>query len=122
MSAGQDNSSKNSSLVLGYKTWLEKDDAILGEGFFQILEYIRQTGSIAGAASAMGMSYRTAWGKIKNAERKCSIPLVITRVGGETGGGAKLTPEAVRLLQSYYHFKEEVDREINKIFKRFFKV
>jgi len=106
---------------LGYKIWLEKDGGVQGDGFFQILEHIKQSGSIAGAATAMSMSYRTVWGKIKTVEQKWNLPLVNTKVGGETGGGASLTPEAIRLLGSFYRFKEQVDKEINKIFYQVFK-
>ncbi|TYO97228.1 molybdate transport system regulatory protein [Desulfallas thermosapovorans DSM 6562] len=113
---------EDTKFSLGYKFWLEKGGGILGDGFFQLLEHIKQTGSIAGAAAVMGMSYRTAWGKIKTAEQKWGIPLVVTRVGGETGGGAKLTPEAVHLLETFHSFRLEADREMNKIFQRFFEV
>lgn len=120
MAARQDSDVNNGSFSLGYKIWLEKGGGIQGDGFFKILEYIEQTGSITGAATAMDMSYRTAWGKIKIAEQKWGMSLVTTRVGGETGGGAMLTPEAVRLLEKFYHFREKVDQEINKIFNQFF--
>ncbi|KAF1084108.1 Molybdenum-pterin-binding protein MopA [Sporotomaculum syntrophicum] len=119
---GQDNSDKGVPFNLGYKIWLEKDGGIQGDGFFQILEHIKQTGSIAGAATAMSMSYRTVWGKIKTVEKKWGIPLVITKVGGETGGGATLTPNAENMLASYYNFKEQVDKEIHRIFNSVFKV
>ena len=107
---------------LGYKVWLEKDDGIQGDGFFQILRLIDQSGSISGAATTMGMSYRAAWGKIKNVEQKWNMPLVITKVGGKDGGGASLTPDAVRLLENYNRFKNQVDKEINVIFEQVFKV
>jgi molybdate transport system regulatory protein len=104
----------------GYKIWLEKNGSVLGDGLFQLLEYIKQTGSISGAASAMGMSYRAAWGKIKAAEKKWNMDLVITRVGGETGGGARLTPDADKLLWRYYRFRETVKREVSNIFIQIF--
>ncbi len=122
MATGKDNSDKDVPFNLGYKIWLEKDGGIQGDGFFQILEHIKQTGSIAGAATAMSMSYRTVWGKIKTVEKKWGIPLVITKVGGETGGGASLTPDAERMLASFYHFREQVDKEIHRIFNSVFKV
>jgi len=121
MATEQEKEDKDIPFNLGYKIWLEKDGGIQGDGFFQILEHIQQSGSIAGAAMAMGMSYRTVWGKIKTVEKKWNMPLVNTKVGGETGGGASLTSEAVRLLASYYRFKEQVDKEINKIFYQVFK-
>jgi len=103
-----------------YKIWLEKDGGVLGSGFFQLLEQIEKSGTIAAAAESMGMSYRAAWGKIKVAEKQCGIPLVATKVGGDTGGGANLTPEASDLLRKFYRFRQDVEIAIAKIFKRDF--
>ena len=73
-----------------YKIWLEKDGAIFGDGLCDLLSSISGLGSIACAARELGMSYRAAWGKIRVAEKKWGIPLVVTRVGGAAGGWAKL--------------------------------
>ncbi|MFA7466751.1 MAG: LysR family transcriptional regulator [Desulfotomaculaceae bacterium] len=104
----------------GYKIWLEKDDGVQGDGFFQLLEQIEKNGTIAAAAESMGMSYRAAWGKIKKTEKQWGISLVTTKVGGDTGGGASLTPQALNLLQRFFRFRQDVDQEIAKIFKRDF--
>jgi molybdate transport system regulatory protein len=112
---------KLTSFAPGYKIWLEKGGGVQGDGFFKLLEHIEQTGSISGAAAAMGMSYRAAWGKIKAAEKNWGMILVATRVGGEAGGGARLTPEAGELIRRFYQFREEVGREIKAIFARNFK-
>jgi len=100
---------------LGYKVWLERDGVILGEGLYNILISIRKTGSISRAAADLKMSYRTAWGKIKEAEQGWGVVLVKTKVGGETGGGAELTPLAVRLIYQYDNFRGELDRVIRDI-------
>ncbi len=103
-----------------YKLWLEKNDGILGNGFFQLLDQIEKNGTITAAAESMGMSYRTAWGKIKTVEKQCGMTLVVTKVGGTAGGGANLTPEASDLLQRFLRFRQDVENEIAKIFKRDF--
>lgn len=103
-----------------YKLWLEKDGGILGNGFFQLLDQIEKNGTIAAAAESMGMSYRAAWGKIKAVERRCGVSLVVTKVGGNAGGGASLTPEASDLLHRFLRFRQDVETEIAKIFKRDF--
>ncbi len=116
MVAGDDKQKKWACFNAGYKIWLEKNGGVQGDGFFQLLEHIQQAGTITGAAEAMGMSYRAAWGKIKTAEKKWGMALVTTRVGGETGGGTRLTPDASELLGRFRRFREEVDREIARIF------
>ncbi|MCL6611043.1 MAG: LysR family transcriptional regulator [Peptococcaceae bacterium] len=93
----------------GCKVWLEKDGAVFGEGLYDLLSRIERTGSIAAAASEMGMSYRAAWGKIKVSEKKWQIRLVNTRVGGDTGGGASLTGEARMLLARFRELREGVN-------------
>ena len=118
----KDKEGKEITFSLGYKVWLEKDDVVQGDGFFQILKLIEQSGSIAGAAYAMRMSYRAVWGKIKTVEKTWGVSLVITKVGGREGGGAYLTPEAFQLLDDYHLFREQVDKEINRIFKQVFSV
>lgn len=94
-------------LRLKHKFWLEKNGAVFGDGLFDLLTNIDDSGSIARAAGAMVMSYRAAWGKIKNIEKRWGISLVETRAGGKEGGGTSLTAEAKELLKRYGRLKEE---------------
>lgn len=108
-------------LQIQYKIWLEKEGAIFGDGLFNLLSNVSLLGSISQAAREMGMSYRAAWGKIKVAERRWKVSLVITQVGGEMGGGAQLTPEAEGLLFRYRRLREEADRFLNDSFQEMFR-
>lgn len=94
----------------GCKVWFEKNGEVFGEGLYNLLMLIESTGSISGAASQMEMSYRTAWGKIRAAEKRWGMRLINARVGGDTGGGSKLTGEASQLLDKFRKFREEADR------------
>lgn len=100
----------------GCKVWLEKDGAVFGEGLYNLLLRIDRTGSLAGAASEMGMSYRAAWGKIRVAEKKWNIRLVNTRVGGEAGGGTGLTGEARALLDRYRELRDGADSLVKRLY------
>jgi molybdate transport system regulatory protein len=100
----------------GCKVWFEKDGAVFGEGLYSLLFLIDREGSISGAASGMGMSYRAAWGKIKSAENKWGIKLVDTQVGGESGGGARLTAEARTLLDKFREFRKHRDKSVNELY------
>lgn len=101
-------------MTLGFrpaiKIWFEKDGEVFGEGLYSLLLLIESTGSISGAAGHMEMSYRAAWGKIRAAEKSWGIRLVSARVGGEAGGGSKLTWEALELVNSFRRFRGEADR------------
>lgn len=69
---------------------LEREIA-LGPGKAELLEKIRDTGSIAGAGREMGMSYKRAWSLIDEMNQGFRQPLVETSRGGRAHGGAELT-------------------------------
>lgn len=105
---------------VNYKLWLEKNGMVFGEGLFNILMYVASSKSMARAAREMGMSYRSVWGKIKTAEKFWGIKLVTTQVGGETGGGASLTPAAREILRKYSAVKQEMNKKVQEINKSLF--
>jgi len=104
-----------------YKIWLAKNGGVFGEGLFQLLTRVAALGSIAQAAREMDMSYRAAWGKIRSAEERWGLSLIVTQVGGEMGGGAKLTPTAAELLARYRRLRETVDRFVTHSFTEVFR-
>ena len=79
---------------------LEEDGAI-GPGKADILDGIRETGSIAAAGRRMGMSYKRAWRLVETMNRCFKSPLVTATKGGRTGGGAVLTALGEDVLASY---------------------
>ena len=84
--------------------WLETGDGmLLGLGRIQLLELVEELGSLNKAAAAMGMSYRAAWGRMKQTETVIGEPLV-ERSGPKKG--FQLTPlghEIVRLFRAWHH-------------------
>ena len=109
-----------SGVTVEHKVWLKKGGAVFGDGLFNLLSNIEGTGSIAQAARLMNMSYRAAWGKIKMAEERFGMQLVVTQVGGEAGGGARLTPEAKKFLKKFRLLKEEIEEILSKKFREIF--
>lgn len=107
-------------LQVRYKVWLEKGEHVFGDGLFALLREIDRLGSINRAAQSLRMSYRQAWGRLRKAEERLGVDLLITRTGGEAGGGAELTPEGRRLVQKYHLFRQEVDRAIKASFQAYF--
>jgi len=79
---------------------LEPDVAI-GPGKADILESIRETGSIAAAGRRMGMSYKRAWRLVDALNRVFKAPLVATTKGGRGHGGATLTEAGEEVLARY---------------------
>ncbi|MGE4298478.1 MAG: winged helix-turn-helix domain-containing protein [Desulfovibrionaceae bacterium] len=82
------------------RIWLECDEGFsLGPGKAELLQGIEARGSLSGAAEALGMSYRRAWGRIKKMEASLGRPLV-EKLGGNKAG-YRLTPFAVQLVRGY---------------------
>ena len=104
-----------------YKFWVEHNDALVfGVGRFRLLQDIDRLGSISKAAETNHMSYRAAWGKIRATEERWGVKLVLTTVGGSTGGGAELTDEARGLLERYEGFAAEAESAVEGKFEKFF--
>ncbi len=78
---------------------------ILGEGRARILELIDNTGSISHAAKEMKMSYRHAWGEVKQIESALGETVVRAHRGGEHGGGTELSEVGKELLKAYKQLK-----------------
>ncbi|MBY5703382.1 LysR family transcriptional regulator [Rhizobium leguminosarum] len=74
------------------------DEDRLGHGKMELLEHIRQAGSISAAGRAMDMSYRRAWLLVSEMNRMFNEQVVESQRGGQKGGGAALTPFGEELL------------------------
>ncbi len=77
------------------------DDIAIGPGKADLLELIRDTGSIAAAGRAMGMSYKRAWLLVSTMNRCFAEALVEVTRGGRGHGGAGLTASGERVLAAY---------------------
>lgn len=73
----------------------------LGPGKAQLLELIRDHGSISAAGAAMNMSYRRAWLLVEELNGMFRSPVVLKSTGGKQGGGAALTPFGAELLARF---------------------
>lgn len=101
------------------KVWFEREGKmVFGEGLARLLYDVDSHGSLSAAARVEGISYRHAWGDIKQAEERLGFQLLERQSGGAKGGGAKLTPEAHRLLEGYEILKRKVIRESDDLFKK----
>ncbi len=77
------------------------DEYAMGAGKANLLEAIRDTGSISAAGRKMGLSYRKAWMMVDAMNRAFQLPVVEAAKGGVQGGGAKVTPAGLEMLARY---------------------
>ena len=66
----------------------------------EVLRSIQQVGSISQAARANGVSYKAAWQAVEILGNLAGKALIEKVVGGAGGGGARLTPEGLQVLQA----------------------
>jgi len=87
----------NTQLRADRRFWLTLDGKnFLGRGRVELLQRIRETGSISKAAKTMKMSYKAAWDAVDAMNTAWDTPLV------ESGpAGSRLTPDAERLIAAY---------------------
>ncbi len=76
-------------------------NAMLGPGKADLLDAIRDTGSISAAGKKMGMSYKRAWTLVETLNGIFNEPLVSSSRGGTAGGGAHLTATGQKVLALY---------------------
>ncbi len=100
------------------KFWFESERGyIFGEGAYEILKEVEKTGSINEAAKNLGMSYRHAWGKIKEIEENLGEKLVISTRGGKEGGKSVLTDVGKELLERFERYLELFEYVIKHPYK-----
>lgn len=86
---------------LGHLRIVLSETAYIGPGRADLLAGIAETGSIAAAGKAMGMSYKRAWGLVQVLNDGFGAPLVEANRGGAGQGGAVLTPLGQEVLAAY---------------------
>lgn len=82
----------------------------LGPGKADLLEAIGTTGSIAEAATQMGMSYMRAWTLVRTMNRSFREPLVTMARGGRLQGGSQLSETGRKVLFLYRQLESESRR------------
>lgn len=86
----------------------------IGPGKIQLLENIRDCGSISAAGRAMDMSYKRAWDLVDEINRICKRAAVERQAGGRNGGGAVLTPFGLSLVACYRKIERSAEMAARK--------
>lgn len=93
---------------LRFRIRVMRDDAIaLGPGKIDLLEAVREFGSISAAARSMNMSYRRAWLLMDELNQSLKSPATVSEHGGNTGGRSVLTPVGEEIIRLYRGIEEQ---------------
>ena len=83
------------------KLTLCTDDRFFGPGVCELLERIRETGSIQAAAARMELSYTKAWKILNRAEKELGTNLISRVSGGRNGGSSTLTEAGEKAVSDF---------------------
>jgi molybdate transport system regulatory protein len=80
----------------------------VGPGKIDLLEGIRDSGSLSQAARNIGMSYRRAWLLVDSLNGSFREPVTVASRGGKAGGGVQLTEFGEALINSYRDLERDI--------------
>ncbi len=111
-------SQRKGAIRPGFNVWLRGADpkAVFGRGKWRLLEAIECEGSLRAAADALGISYRKAWGDLREAEAALGVMLLARRRGGSDGGRSTLTDAGRKWLREYRQFHARVEKAVARAF------
>ncbi len=100
------------------KVWVVLGEQVkFGDGRAELLERIETLGSLKQAVAGMGMSYRAAWGYLRELERAAGFKFLERHPGR---GRTRLTAEGKRFLERYRRFRRGLDAAVARRFRRSF--
>lgn len=98
-------------MEIKYRFWLEKDGKVVFcSGNEELLRGIDELHSLYAATKRLNRSYRSAWGKLRDAEKHLGFKLT------ESGGPGKrlcLTTEAKAILEKFDMMEHDVASFVN---------
>jgi len=83
-------------------------NSYVGPGKIDLLEAIRDSGSLSQAARNIGMSYRRAWLLLESLKSSFREPVTLATTGGKGGGGVTLTSFGETLIKSYRLLEQDI--------------
>lgn len=91
-----------------------------GAGPYRLLKGVRELGSLRAASQKMEMAYTKAFHMVKRAEAVLGAPLIERTIGGKSGGGSVLTPEAEELLLRYEQYRDACTEMADQLYQKYF--
>jgi len=103
------------------KVWILFNDKVkFGQGRAALLRLIDELGSIKQAVEQFEMSYRNAWGYLRDLERAAGFRLLDRKPGGSRAAGTRLTPQGREFLERYDRFERDLEHGMARCFERAF--
>jgi molybdate transport system regulatory protein len=112
--------SSSAAPKLRAQVWIEiAGRAALSEAGADLLDQIAICGSLSEAARRLRFSYRRAWMLVDAMNRRWPQPLVTTAVGGQKGGGARLTELGQLVLRGYRDLQLQIEHATDRAGREF---
>jgi molybdate transport system regulatory protein len=92
-----------------------------GDGRARLLQLIDERGSLRQAAAELDMSYRNAWGYLRELERAAGFKFVERGPAGNPRSGMRLTARGREFLTRYGKFQRGLERAAARAFERSFR-
>jgi len=99
------------SFNLGWHIAFGNERCTVDQVLFVLLDGIRRSGQLRYAAQEAGVSYRHAWGMLRDWESRLETRLVVLR----RGKGANLTQVGDVLLETYSGAKDQTERKLKEL-------
>jgi len=108
-------------LIIAMKFWLDKEGKfVIGPGDIRLLTDLQNTKNLTLASKNCGYSYKYAWKKLKEIERKTGKPVAISKRGGFGGGGlVEVTPWGLNILETFKKIEIKIQTSIEQLNKEF---
>ena len=87
----------------------------VGRDRIRLLEAVAREGSITAGARAVDLTYKAAWDAIDAMSNLFGQPLLATRSGGKSGGGAQLTETGLRVIGAFHRLEAEMARVLRML-------
>jgi molybdate transport system regulatory protein len=98
------------------RAWVTFDGGTkFGEGRAELLRLVDSEGSLKRAVERMGMSYRAAWGYVRELEAAAGFAF-LERSGTGPSGGARLTARGRAFVAAFGSFKARIDDDADRAF------
>jgi molybdate transport system regulatory protein len=83
---------------------------LVGRDRIKVLEAVAEHKSISKAAKAVGFSYKAAWDAVTAINNLLPSPASVTKAGGRSGGGAEVTAEGLKLIETFHKLEDRLSR------------